>query len=79
MLFRGKYYRSDWVVSEMADITYCDNTDCPNKKCDRHPTKISRAAIDGRGYVSVANFGGTCRWYLGYLLEKIQNDRKKEK
>lgn len=58
----------------MADITYCTNTDCPLKECERHPTKVSKACIDGKGYVSVADFGRTCRDYLHYLLEEVSRN-----
>ena len=58
----------------MADITYCDNTDCPFEDCERHPTKISDAALKGRGYVSVSNLGGVCRRYISYLVEIVRKE-----
>ena len=54
----------------MADITYCTNKDCPFKKCERHYSKASRAALIGTGYVSVADYSGVCREYIGYLVDK---------
>ena len=54
----------------MADITYCTNTDCPFKKCERYFTKASEAAIQGKGYISIADFSGVCRDYIGYLVDE---------
>lgn len=54
----------------MADITYCINSLCPFKDCERHPSKISKAAMNGKGYVSVANYDGVCRRYISHLVEE---------
>ena len=54
----------------MADITYCINGQCPFKDCERHPSKISKAAIQGAEYVSVANFDGVCRRYISNLVDE---------
>lgn len=54
----------------MSDITYCINGQCPFKDCERHPSKISKAALQGTGYVSVVNFDGICRRYIGYLVDE---------
>lgn len=59
----------------MADITYCINNNCPFKKCERHPSKISKAALHGTGYVSVANFDGVCRKYIGYLVDELKRGK----
>lgn len=56
----------------MADITYCDNKDCPFKKCERHFSKINEAARNGKGYVSVANYGGVCRKYISHLVDEVE-------
>ena len=53
-----------------ADITYCINADCPFKDCDRHLCRLQRK--DGK--VSIAALDGTCRRYLSYLLEVIENE-----
>ena len=55
------------------DITYCTNTDCPFKDCERHPTKLKTLSCH---YVSVSDFGGICGRYLYYLLEEIEKERK---
>ena len=53
----------------MADITYCLNSNCPFTDCEKHCSKIKEAASNGKGYVSVSNFDGMCRRYIGYLVE----------
>lgn len=62
----------------MADITYCINGDCPFKNCDRHHSKIKSAA-KATGYVSVADFGGTCKRYLEFLVEECSSENEEEK
>ena len=47
----------------MGDRTYCDNTSCPFKDCDRHYSNIKVSTL-----VSVANFGADCRRYIGYVV-----------
>ena len=44
----------------MGDRTYCDNTSCPFKDCDRHFSNIKVSTL-----VSVASFGADCRRYIG--------------
>lgn len=56
----------------MADITYCINASCPFKDCDRHSSKIEEAAINGKGYVSVANYDGVCRRYISYPADEAK-------
>ena len=58
----------------MSDITYCVNSDCPFKKCERHNVHLKKFS-DRRQMVSVADFGGTCEKYLRYLLEDIENEK----
>lgn len=53
------------------DITYCVNIDCPFKNCEKHHTKLKGKI----GAVSIADFGGTCREYMSYLVEMIDNDK----
>ena len=56
----------------MSDITYCVNSDCPFKNCERHLSKN----IKGKGYVSVANFDGVCRRYISYLADEITQQKE---
>lgn len=58
----------------MRDITYCMNSDCPFKKCERHNVHLKKIS-DRRQMVSVADFGGTCKKYLRYLLELSENGK----
>ena len=62
----------------MADITYCINASCPFKDCERHSEKIKDAATSGKGYVSVSDWGGTCRRYISYIAEEVLAGGKKE-
>jgi hypothetical protein len=57
----------------MADITYCINEQCPFKKCERHLSKVAKTQ---KQYVSVANFDGICRKYIGYLVHLAEMGEK---
>lgn len=57
----------------MADITYCAS-DCPFKDCERHKSKASKAAIEGRGYVSIADFAPVCRRYIDHVVEEVSKN-----
>ena len=52
----------------MADITYCINVSCPFKDCDKHPLQLRGTKCE----VSFAALDGTCRRYLGYLVETLE-------
>ena len=60
----------------MADITYCDNNDCPFNECERHPSKLVELRKLGIEYVSMASFGRVCRKYIGYVLHEINDEQK---
>jgi hypothetical protein len=45
----------------MADITYCNNKDCQLKSCEIHRSKINKACLSGKGYVSVTDYGISCQ------------------
>lgn len=57
----------------MGDRTYCDNTSCPFKDCDRHCSHIKVSTP-----VSVASFGADCRRYIGYVVHDLQKNNYKE-
>ena len=57
----------------MHDITYCMNRDCPYKDCVRH---IVQAPLNTP--VSMAWLDGTCRRYIGGLIDEAWNRRAKE-
>lgn len=56
----------------LFDITYCANEACPFKECDNHVSKAAR--FPPGTYVSVADFSGTCRRYISWLVD---SERKK--
>ena len=53
----------------MADITYCSCIVCVNKECERHPSNICK--LKDTQYVSIANFGGVCRDYIGQVVDAV--------
>lgn len=57
----------------MGDRTYCSNSQCPFKKCERHLSQINKKHIKNKIYISVANFDGVCRKYIGHLVNKTEN------
>ena len=52
-----------------GDMTYCMNRDCPFKDCERHSDNLLKFAGDETIYVSIADFGGTCRRYIEHLVK----------
>lgn len=53
------------------DITYCTNAGCPFKTCDRHTAVLKKVQQQFLGAtVSVADLSGTCREYIGWLVER---------
>lgn len=56
------------------DMTYCTNTDCPFKDCERYWKHIKELAKQGEKYVSLADFSGVCREYISYLLNELENE-----
>lgn len=59
--------------SAIADITYCSNGSCPFEDCERHLRQLQADAYSN-SYVSIANFSGTCRDYIGHLAEEGTSD-----
>lgn len=53
---------------DLDNITFCANTDCQNKKCDRHPYLLEW--LPKGTMVSMADFGGTCREYIRQIVEE---------
>lgn len=57
----------------MADITYCISP-CPFKDCFRHYSANWKSITDsGKKYVSVADYAPTCRRYISYIVEEVEN------
>ena len=53
----------------MADITYCLNTCCPFTDCMRHSDNAPRGIP-----VSMAWLDGTCRDYIGWLVDQAKEE-----
>ena len=53
------------------DITYCSSKDCPSKDCER---KISNNHFEDGELISVSDLSGVCRYYIGWLASKVEND-----
>ena len=55
------------------DITYCANQGCPFRKCEIHPAALRKTQENYPGRtVSIADYSGTCREYIGWLAEKCE-------
>ena len=55
------------------DIAYCVNSGCPFKGCEIHPAALRKLQKDYPGrMVSVADYSGTCREYIGWLAGKME-------
>lgn len=53
------------------DITYCCNSECPFKDCERHLNKIDQQT---HRTVSISNFDGVCRRYIGWLVDEVRKE-----
>lgn len=58
----------------MTDITWCASPDCVIK-CERH---ITRCNAEPNELVSIADFSGVCRMYIGHIVESIIEAEVKE-
>jgi len=57
-------------ITSPLDITYCSNIRCPFGKCEVHPKALKQIQKSHPGsMVIVADFSGTCRDYIGWLIE----------
>lgn len=56
-----------------TDRTFCVSPDCPYiDDCDR-----SAKVLEGRtGIFSFADFSGTCRHYISYVVNRIEHDER---
>lgn len=54
----------------MKDATYCVSADCPLTECR---LKLTNNKFEPGEIISMADFSGTCRFYIGWLLEKIED------
>lgn len=56
------------------DVTYCDNKGCPFKDCESHIAHTKK--FPAGTMVSVADYGRTCRRYIGWLVDKVSAENK---
>ena len=56
------------------DVTYCAYKDCPFKDCESHLTHTKRFPIGTM--ISVADYSGTCRRYIGWVVDKVSKEEK---
>ena len=56
------------------DITYCTYAGCPFKDCERHLTRLEKQT---NRTVSIADFRGTCRLYIGLLIDEVREEEHK--
>ena len=57
----------------MRDITFCASVDCPSKDCK---IKVLNNKFQPGEIVSMADFSGVCRYYIGYLIDKIEGEQE---
>lgn len=55
----------------MKDITYCSSTDCPSTECK---IKVLNNKFNAGEIISMADFSGVCRFYVGYVLDLIEQE-----
>lgn len=55
----------------MRDITFCTSADCPSKDCK---IKVTNNKFKPGEIVSMADFSGVCRYYIGWLIDKIEGE-----
>lgn len=53
----------------MKDVTYCASTDCPSTECK---LKLTNNKFEPVEIISMANFEGQCRFYIGWLVDEIE-------
>lgn len=55
----------------MKDITFCSSTDCPSKECK---IKILNNTFEVGDLISIADFSGTCRFYIGWMVSGAKQE-----
>lgn len=53
----------------MKDITFCSSVDCPSKECK---IKVLNNKFEDGELISMADFSGTCRFYIGWIANKVK-------
>lgn len=54
---------------KMKDITFCSSVDCPSKECK---IKVLNNKFEDGELISMADFSGTCRFYIGWIANKVK-------
>lgn len=54
-------------------MTYCVNRECPFEDCEKHLWNVK--TVREMYEVYVADFDKTCRRYISWLAEEVQNER----
>lgn len=57
----------------MKDITFCASSDCPSPDCK---LKLRNNHFEPGEMFSVADFSGVCRYYIGWLISRIEKEEK---
>lgn len=57
----------------MSDITYCSNVNCPFDNCERNLSRLTSGVYSDR-LVSIADFAGTCREYIWFLVNQERGE-----
>lgn len=52
----------------MKDITYCSAKECPSTECK---IKLTNNHFEPHEIISMADFAGTCRFYIGWILSEM--------
>ena len=55
------------------DVTFCSSPDCPSTECR---LKLSNYNFKPHTIISVADFSGVCRFYIGCVLADIIESEK---
>lgn len=55
----------------MRDITFCSSFDCPSKDCQ---IKITNNKFEPHELISMADFSGVCRYYIGQVLMSVEKE-----
>ena len=59
----------DETGGRMKDITYCASADCPSTDCK---IKLCNNKFKPGDIISMADFSGVCRFYIGWLVDEIE-------
>ena len=55
------------------DITFCSSTDCPSTECK---IKVLNNKFEPHEIISIADFSGVCRFYIGWLVTMIESEEE---